>query len=708
MQQFESLARRRLKYGSNVALSCVLAVALAAALVFLLQRRGVRFDATADRVYSLTPYTRAVLDALPERVRLVSLYPRERQPDEPDYFTPVADLLQEYARRSSRISVDLIDPSREPSKLDGLIAEVTARYGEELAPYKAFLDTIPGFVDRFKAWAEGEAQKVDALPIDGVTDRRLGQTLLVARATVRGLPERLEDARDNITRFLRGSLPDYRAAVERVELELQVLEQLLARVTEDFRALPPPPATPQAVSDYAAAAVEDFDRWLGEVREKLAAARGLGELKLETLRQSIGRRTILVMGEREMRVLAFEEVWPMPDDLRSFFLATSEQRPRRKFAGEQQLTTALQSLSQPQRRAVIIVRPGGVPLTQSIFRPAQFSQLARRLREANFDVLEKDLSGQFAMQARMQGIPVAEATDEQMRDRRNVWLVVALGPAFGPMGPSPLSGALQQHLLEGGSAVVLTEPERDDLAVVLRDWGVSARTDAVIVKPVPDAAVAPSSGDLLEQAERIPYVYSSNRAGEHVLARAVNGQQMLLVAVSPVQYTEGEGRSAGFLLPAPRGVRTWGETGLPELFDGKPPEFDPATDIESRDDQPLVAGVAVEKPAEQGPRRLVVLGSATSFSNSVLTIPDPELERRGLLVPRFPGNAELLMSSVYWAAGMDSLLAISPAAREVPRIRPIPDGQLAFLRWGVVMVGLPMTVVLAGAGVYWARRERAA
>ncbi|MFN4242898.1 MAG: Gldg family protein [Tepidisphaerales bacterium] len=708
MERFESQVARRWKYGSNVALSCVLVIALAAAVVALLQRRAVRFDTTSERVYSLTPYTLAVLNGLSERVRLVSLYPRERSPEEADYFTPVADLLQEYARRTSRITVDLIDPAREPSKLDALIAEVTAAYGQELAPYRAFLDTIPPFVERFKAWAEAESAKVEALPLDSVTDRQLGQTLLVARATVRGLPERLQDARDNIDRFLRGNLPDFRAAVDRVELELQVLEQLLARVTEDFRSLPPPPATPQPIADYAAAATDEFARWLEEVRQKLSAARELGELKLEALRQSIGRRTLLVMGEREMKVLSFDDVWPLPDDLRSFFLATSEQRPRRKFAGEQQVTTAIKALSEPQRRAVIFVRPGGVPLTQSLFRPAQFSLLARRLREANFDVLEKDLSGQFMMQARMQGIPISEATDEQLRDRRNIWLVFGLTPAFGPMGPSPLGGALQQHLVEGGSAVVLTEPERDDLATVLREWGLAVRTDAIVVKAVPDAAGGPPSGDLIEQAERIPYVFTTNRAGDAPLARPVNGQSMLLLAVSPVVFTPAEGLTAGSLLPIPRTVRTWGETSLEEVFDGKPPVFDPATDLENTDSQPLFGGAAVEKSAPEGSRRLVVIGSATTFSNAVMTLPDPELERRGLLVPRFPGNAELLLNAVYWAAGMDGLIAISPAARDVPRIGPIPDGQLAFLRWGVVMVGLPLTVVLAGVGVYWVRRERAA
>ena len=707
MTRYETQTQRRWKYGGNVLLSCVVVVLLAAAAVYLVQRRAVRIDTSVARAHSLTPQTRAVLDGLGQRVRLVSLYPREQSPDEPDYFTPVADLLQEYSRRSSRITYDLIDPTREPSKLDALITEVRQKYGEELKPYQQFLDTVPPFVERFKTWAEAEAARVEALPLGDVQDRELAQTLLVARATVRSLPQRLADASENIQRFLRGNLPDYRGAADRVQLELQILESLLARAAEDFRSLPPPPATPEPIATYAAGALEGFERTLADVREKLSAARELGELKLDSLRQSIGRRSLLVIGERELRVLSFDDVWQLPEDLRSFFLSADDQRPRRKFAAEQQITTAIKGLTSPQQRAVIFVRPGGMPLTQSIFRPAQFSLIARRLRDANFEVLEKDLSGQFAMQARMQGIPAPEATDAQMRDRSAVWLVFGLTQAFGPTGPSPVAGALQQHLLEGGSAVVLTEPDRDDFAAVLRDWGIDARTDALIVKSVPAGAAAAPSGDLIEQAERIPYIFQSNRAGDHPLARPVNGMSMLLLALSPVRFQPGEGRSGIPLLPIPRTVRTWGETTLEPVFDGQTPEFDAEKDLENTEASPLHAGAAVERSGPSGTTRLVVLGSATTFSNAILSLPDPELERRGLLVSRFPGNAELLVNAVYWAAGMDTLIAISPSAMEVPRIGPIPQGQLAAIRWGVLIIGLPMSVVLAGVGVYFLRRERA-
>jgi hypothetical protein len=497
-------------------------------------------------------------------------------------------------------------------------------------------------------------------------------------------------------------------------MELGILEQLLARVTDDFRGLPPPPQTPRAIADYAARSLPAYDAALKRVKETLDAAQNLGNLKLDALRESIKRRTILVMGEKEMRVLGFADVWQAPEDMRSFLMDDgSGESPRLKFAGEQQISTALVSITQQRKPLVIFVRPGGVPLTQSLFRPAQFSVIARRLRDANFEIVEKDLSGQFAMQMQMQGLPLTEATEEQMRDRSAVWVVFALTQAFGPQGPSPVGGKLAEHLAEGGSALVLAEPERDDLAMALRDWGVSIRTDAMVVKRPPGDTAAVQSADIIEQAEREPYIFLTTRFGQHPIVNPVNGLQGLLLALSPVEYTGGAGRLGTSLLPITRAVPTWGETSIEAVFNRSVPAQE-ASDLPNTEAQPLHAGLAVERlAASTAPaggaaarsQRLVVLGTATTFSNGILNIPDPELMKRGIPVSRFPGNAELLVNSVYWLSGLDTMLAISPAAMEVSRIRDIPEGQLAFLRWGVLIIGLPLLVLVGGATVYYQRRE---
>lgn len=712
----ETQLQRWIKYGGNVALTTVVVVLLAAAVVYVAQRHPRRVDTTVAGVHSLKPQTLAVLSDLKGKYRIVSLYPRAADKDEQDYFQPVSDLLDLYARNASGITVDLIDPVNEPGKLDALIKEVTTKYGSEIKPYKEFLDAFPAFVEKFKAFSDTQGRIVSEFPIDRIEDAELAQTIITAQATLTSLPERLQEASDKIERRLKGDIPNYRGAVDDCQFELQILDQLLTRVTDDFKSLPPAPRTPAPIKSYVAENLTAYEEAQSLVKEQLDKAKALGELKLDALRDSIKRRTILVMGETDMKVLTFAEVWQAPDDLRSLINTGGSEKPRLKFAGEQQLSTTLASLSRGKKPTVIFVRPGGAPLTQSVFQRAQFTGVGRRLREANFEVVEKDLSGQFAMQAQMQGFPVTEATEEQMRDRSAIWIAFALSPSMGPQGPSPLPGKLKQHLDEGGSALLLVEPQRDDCAAVLEEFGVKARTDAVLVKEAASGDAAVASGDMIANAQRIPYIFPFTRYGDHPLTRPLGSLQGLLLPLTAIETRSVPGFRVTPLLPVPRTIRTWGETGIDPVFNNETPVFDEASDIPNTDAAPLYAGVAIEKlppvsaattqpGAESATARLVVLGTASSFSNNLLSIADPELERKGILTPRFPGNAELFINSVFWLARMDTMLAISPAAMEVNRIRDIPEGQLAFLRWGVLIVGLPMAVLAAGGLVYLRRRE---
>src|SRR6185295_12550459 len=120
----------------------------------------------------------------------------------------------------------------------------------------------------------------------------------------------------------------------------------------------------------------------------------------------------------------------------------------------------------------------------------------------------------------------------------------------------------------------------------------------------------------------------------------------------------------------PDAPTSWGETDIMALQQGDPPKFDAKTDITGK----LYGGAAVEK--ENGPR-LVVFGSPLFAFNRYLSEPEPELARRGVFVSRFPANAELFLNSVHWLAHLDPMIAISPAAMEVSRIKPMSDGAQA-------------------------------
>jgi hypothetical protein len=102
---------------------------------------------------------------------------------------------------------------------------------------------------------------------------------------------------------------------------------------------------------------------------------------------------------------------------------------------------------------------------------------------------------------------------------------------------------------------------------------------------------------------------------------------------------------------------------------------------------------------------VVALGSLQFVVNQILELPDQEMLRHGAVVAQFPGNAALFENSIFWLSHMETMLAISPEALQVSRIAPISAGQLAFWRWGILIVAIPLAVVLAGTGVYLRRRD---
>ena len=81
----------------------------------------------------------------------------------------------------------------------------------------------------------------------------------------------------------------------------------------------------------------------------------------------------------------------------------------------------------------------------------------------------------------------------------------------------------------------------------------------------------------------------------------------------------------------------------------------------------------------------------------------PALET--LLAVARTGSVGTRHNAVFWLAKMEPMIAISPAAMEVARIEPMGEGTLKFWRIGGLLVGLPGLVVLAGAAVYFARRD---
>jgi hypothetical protein len=715
----ESASERWMKYGLNVLLTSLLVVVLAFLIVWAAQRYRARGDLTSAGNYSLKPQTVTVIGELKSPVKLVSLYPRLKQepgtpPDQQqqDFYQAVDDILQEYARKGKNIEVESIDPVAEPAKLDKWLADVIRRYGGNVKNYSDLLKEFPKTLAEIQKLASAEVEKMTKLPEMQFKDDRQAETMYAAFNTVRGFPRLLDVINQQIQQELEQKIPDYKGGVRNVESSLTTFSRQAELVRKRMEELQNAEGAPQEARDYAKSSLAGYEAMKKQADDVLAKIKGLGELKLDEVRQRLvapeGETpppAIAVMGENDIKLIDFKDVWKSGEST-GLLAASGGAAPRYRFAGEQQLTAAMLSLSQPKKTKIVFVRGGGQAKTTAGMMgqggDGTCTEIAQRLRGYNFEVLEKDVSGQ-SMQQMMRGMPPPnEPSDEDIRDA--IWVVFSEPQMtqFGPMpGGSPeLTAKLKEHLDRGGSALVLFELNGDPLTGVLKDWGIDVKPNMVAVHE-PVVVQGARSGDFIEDARREPPIFVINEyGGPHPITDTIQALDAALVPMLPVEAPGASGVTVTRLLPVPQEPRSWAEGDVNSVRPGSKPTFDAKSgDLPG----PLYAGAAAEMK-DKG--RLVVIGCSRFPYNFLIGMPDQKVyDRTGREVARFPGNGELFTNSIFWLAKMDKMIALSPSALDTPRIQPISRTMLAFWRVGVLLIGLPLLALVSGLLVWQARKD---
>jgi hypothetical protein len=258
----------------------------------------------------------------------------------------------------------------------------------------------------------------------------------------------------------------------------------------------------------------------------------------------------------------------------------------------------------------------------------------------------------------------------------------------------------------GGSAFLLFVTKGDDMSAVLKPLGITARTDAMCVHKAIQREGA-EDADIVQSAEHTPFIFTFNQwGGPHMITAPLASLQSILLQSAPIQVTHVDGVASTPLIPvpgAPAAPESWGETDLTSIENQ--PTFDKDADIAG----PIYAGAVAEKAGQ----RVVCMGSEPTFMGStgdlqqnIVDFPDQELsQKKGIYVPQFPGSADFFMNSVFWLSHQDTMIAISPAAMNISRIGEMSKGVQRFWDIGVLLIGLPGLVLLAGAGVYFSRRD---
>lgn len=102
--------RRRLKYGSNALILTVSVIGLLVLGFVAIERTHWRFDFTANRSHTLSLQTQDILKNLSHPVRVRAFFRSGGDVDQVFIRRKVDDILQEYAKLSSKIDYEMLDP----------------------------------------------------------------------------------------------------------------------------------------------------------------------------------------------------------------------------------------------------------------------------------------------------------------------------------------------------------------------------------------------------------------------------------------------------------------------------------------------------------------------------------------------------------------------------------------------------------------------
>jgi len=108
----------------------ILAVALTVMVNWLSARRWVREDLTSTKIYTLSEKSESILSDLPENIEVVVFMTPATS-----MYDQVRELLERYKAASDKISVEYIDPDREPLKT----TQLAEKFGVQVADTVVFV-----------------------------------------------------------------------------------------------------------------------------------------------------------------------------------------------------------------------------------------------------------------------------------------------------------------------------------------------------------------------------------------------------------------------------------------------------------------------------------------------------------------------------------------------------------------------------------------
>lgn len=686
----ETQFRRRLKFGLNVGLAALLALALVVLLNWIAAqpKNIITIDRTATGQYSLAPQTLKVLNSLNDDYSIVTLFENGSEGT-----TQASDLVDEYGRRSKHIKIDHLDPVRDFGRIEEFYDTLRSRYAERLEPMQKAVDAGRAVPRTLQEQAKGQLALLEELSTDtGVPSGSLAKTITEVKQCIGRLDQvsaEMTKALDQLT-SQRGKLPNYTAVRDQLRASIEVLDTGMYQpaITIFERASKTqglPPQTRERLLSLVEL-LKGSRKTIADALPQLDAAAPIEDYDRLSQQLSGQPNAVVIIGPREVRVVYLTEMFRRPTAEEVKNGGTREL----SFLGEERLTGSLISMGLKTPPLVVFIA-GTRP---AIGPGGEFESVAERLRKLNIEVQEWNPLGRPGPMGQMS--PPSPAPKPRS-GQKAVWIVQPVEPPsmMNPMGGGAerIAPMLQDRLTAGDSMLIMYRysqgarmGELNPLAQLVAPWGVKPQQDRLILKEIvlPDRSRRP-----------MPYHVIDQWPEDLSITKALTGMSGFFANPVPLELVLDKDKTKGyeqFPLVELKGNDLWAET-------------DPQQDATRPKDAGthFVIGVAVKSRGN----RLVMIGDREWATDYVTTNADTQLRLPNLadqLGSAFPANAELFVNSTLWLAGLDDIIAASARTQDIRRIRPISEGADKALRIGLI-AGMPLASLALGIGVWMVRRK---
>jgi hypothetical protein len=610
---------------------------------------------------------------------------------EQDRITKARDLVNEYARQSSSITVRHIDPDTQVEELKAVYQELHDRFAVDVKPAREAVDQAITIMESLQTAATEQAAAIDALlegstianPMSIQPFRQAKGILEIRIKENTTVLKQLERARDT-------PMPDYAGQILELQSALQRWSTLaLQPIGATFDTLSNDRKQANAVIDAALRIVDYTERTRIIVNEGLNALSRVSVPEPYTrllVESATTDSSVLVLGPEGTRKARFVALTQM------FLGATRTEdgqgSQEQVFRGEELLTAAMIRMQMAVPPLVVFAYTGPAP---AIGQGGAYRLLGERLEGAGFEVIQWNPMG-----IRSPGSPPTAPTPPPT-PRANQDVVWIFPPLTQPDASNPMpTGAdrvvqLARDRMDQGDGVLMMVrydaaarfSATDPFVQLLSVWGIEANPGKLILHEVKvDESRSQASMQFLIR----------NWPTELPITQALAGLPGLSYAASPLKEAKEKSESVRvWPLIELREDRQWAEG---DFGGDTMPKFNAAFAAESFN---------VAMAAEHDGRRLVAISDPAFGMDSLLNAGrgGGTADQTGAALP---ANAEFFVNSAYWLAHLDTLIAASARTQDIRRIDPISASTQRTIRIGL-LAGLPMLTLVVGVGVWLARRR---